>query len=132
MSEICPVHSETTRLIEKQTERTDSLFIEVRGLVEDVAVVETKATGIRTDHNVLSEKVEEIDERVRDLENFKAATSTSLQEIKANLKDAAEASKEFSTNLVDMNNEISMMAVKVAGIISVLTAAASYLVNKLS
>ena len=60
--QICPVHSETTRQIEKQAERTDSLFVDVASAQTAVARVEQKTTELRHDHDDLVEKVDIIDD----------------------------------------------------------------------
>ena len=131
--QICPVHTETTRQIEKQSERTDSLFVDVASAQTAVARVEQKTTELRHDHDGLVEKVDIIDERVRNLEKFQAAANMTIQSVTENLQRAQTVSQSVSQSIVDMDKKISIMAVKVAGIVGgaslVISAVLSFLVN---
>jgi chromosome segregation ATPase len=133
MTAICPVHADTVRSVEKQAERTDSLFIDVAAAQSGLAKVDQKATELRADHEDLVEKVEIIDGRVRNLEKFQAAANETIRNVADNLQRANAASSEFSNRIVDMDKRISIMAIKVAGIIGgatmVISAIVTVLVN---
>lgn len=134
-AQICPVHAETTRSIEKQAERTDSLFVDVASAQSVIAKVDQKTTELRADHNDLVEKVEVIDGRVRNLEKFQSAANETIKNVADNLQRASAASSEFSNKIVDMDKRISIMAIKVAGIVGgatmVISAILTLLVNYL-
>jgi chromosome segregation ATPase len=136
MTQICPVHADTVRQVEKQAERTDSLFVDVASAQSGLARVEQKTTELRADHNDLVEKVDIIDERVRNLEKFQAAANMTIQNVTENLQRAHTISKEVADSVVDMDKKISIMAVKVAGIVGgaslVISVILSFLVNYLS
>lgn len=136
MTQICPVHADTVRQVEKQAERTDSLFVDVASAQSSLARVEQKTTELRADHNDLVEKVDIIDERVRNLEKFQAAANMTIQNVTENLQRAHTISKEVADSVVDMDKKISIMAVKVAGIVGgaslVISVILSFLVNYLS
>lgn len=136
MTQICPVHADTVRQVEKQAERTDSLFVDVATAQSGLARVEQKTTELRNDHNDLVEKVDIIDERVRNLEKFQAAANMTIQNVTENLQRAQTVSQAVSQSVVDMDKKISIMAVKVAGIVGgaslVISAVLSVLVNYFS
>lgn len=129
--QICPVHADHVRSIEKQAERTDSLFVDVATAQSGIAKIDQKTTELRADHDDLVEKVDIIDGRVRNLEKFQAAANTTIQNVTENLQRASAASNEFSKSIVDMDKKISIMAVRVAGIVSVSTIIVSALLTLL-
>ena len=133
MTAICPVHADTVRSIEKQADRTDSLFVDVAAAQAATAEVRQRTHELRNDHNDLVEKVDFIDGRVRNLEQFQAAANETIKNVADNLQRASAASSEFSNRIVDMDKRISIMAMKVAGIIGgatmVISAIVTLLVN---
>lgn len=136
MSDICPVHCDTVRSIEKQADRTDSLFLDIAVAQSVIAKVDQKTTEVRNDHNDLAVKVDCIDGRVRLLEQFQAAANEAVKNVTENLQRATSASNEFAKSIGDMDKKISIMTIKVAGIIGgatiVISAVLTFLVNYLS
>jgi len=136
MSDICPVHCDTVRSVEKQAERTDSLFIDIAVAQSGIAKIDQKSIELRNDHNDLAIKVDVIDGRVRNLEKFQAAANETIKNVTQNLLNAATASNAFSKSISDMDKKIGIMTIKVAGIIGgatiVISAVLTFLVNYLS